>query len=348
MTKLRLLPLLFAAFILNACVSASKFQAKETEARSQTQRADALDLQLLQARKDFDAGKKSQAELEGKLKAAGDTEAGLRQDLKAGADQLAGLQKSHRDLQDSLDSNKNQLSQKVSALIKDRDALQKERDALTRERDALAKDKDALSKERDGLSAEKGALTAGAEASAKRLAELGAQLAAAEAARKALEDAKAAELAQVKKSYEDLTSGLKSEISAGQVQITQLKGKLTVNMVDQILFDSGEASIKGEGKKVLEKVGALLNEVRDKDIRIEGHTDNKPITGALKDKYASNWELSTARATAVARHLLDHAKVDPKRVIAAGFGEQRPKALNDSAEGRAQNRRIEVVLVPHE
>jgi chemotaxis protein MotB len=153
------------------------------------------------------------------------------------------------------------------------------------------------------------------------------------------------ELVKVKQSYEDLAVGLKSEIAAGEIKITQLKGRLTVNMVDRILFDSGEASVKPNGRKILEKVGSLLNNVQDKDIRIEGHTDNKPIGGELRSKYPSNWELSTARATAVARYLQDHVKVDPKRLVSAGYGEFHPVSLNDTTEGRALNRRIEIVLV---
>ena len=237
----------------------------------------------------------------------------LNGQLKASADQLAGLQKSNADLKDSLDANKTTLSQKVSSLIKERDALQQKADAADAKASDLAK-----------------------------------QLTASQTANKALEDAKAAELAQVKKSYEDMTAGLKSEIANGQVQITQLKGKLTVNMVDQILFDSGHADVKGDGEKVLGKVGEALNKIADKDVRIEGHTDNKPITGALQAKFPSNWELSTARATAVARYLVDHAGVDPKRLVAAGYGEFKPKASNEAPEGRAQNRRIEIVLVPRE
>jgi chemotaxis protein MotB len=170
----------------------------------------------------------------------------------------------------------------------------------------------------------------------------------ADAARAAAEAAKAAELEKAKKSYEDLQAGLQSEIAAGEIKITQLQGKLTVNLVDRILFDSGKAEIKADGRKVLDKVGSILNTVQDKNIRIEGHTDNKPITGELLAKYPSNWELSTARATAVARYLQDHAKVDPAHLVAAGYGEFHPIASNDSGESRALNRRIEIVLVPRD
>jgi chemotaxis protein MotB len=170
----------------------------------------------------------------------------------------------------------------------------------------------------------------------------------AQAAKAAAELEKANEVAQVKKSYEDLTAGLKSEITNGEIKITQLQGKLTVNLVDRILFDSGKAEVKGAGKSVLDKVGSILNTVKDKNIRIEGHTDNKPIVGELLARYPSNWELSTARATAVARYLQDSAKVDPSRLVATGYGEFRPVASNDAPETRALNRRIEIVLVPRD
>lgn len=240
--------------------------------------------------------------------------------LKAAEDQLAALTRSNADLKESLDANKTQLGQKVAALIKERDALQKDHDELGRQ-----------------LSA----------ATAKNQ-ELARGLEDATSAKKLLEDQKAAELAAVKKSYEDMTAGLKNEIAAGQVQISQLKGKLTLNMVDQILFDSGSADVKAEGKKVLDKVGEALNKVADKDVRIEGHTDNKPLSAALQSKFPSNWELSTARATSVSRYLIEHDGVDPKRLGAAGYGEFRPKESNDTAEGRAKNRRIEIILVPKE
>jgi chemotaxis protein MotB len=162
---------------------------------------------------------------------------------------------------------------------------------------------------------------------------------------KAAEAAKAAEIASVKKSYEDLAGSLKSEIAAGEVKITELKGKLTVNMIDRILFDSGQAEVKSNGRTVLAKVGAILKGVSGKDIRIEGHTDNVPIGGELKTRYATNWELSTARATAVARYLQDVASIEPTRLGATGYGEFRPIAPNDTPENRALNRRIEIVLV---
>lgn len=281
------------------CVTTGRFKAQEAQTQEQTKRADALE-------QDLKASRKSEEDLKGQIKVGSDQLASLNV-------QMASVQKSNKDLQESLEAKKGELTKKISDLIKEKDSISQK-----------IADREA------------------------ELSDLKRRLADTEAAKKSLEQAKAAELAAVKKNYEDLTAGLKSEIAAGEIRITELKGKLTVNMVDRILFDSGQAEVKPDGRKVLDKVGSLLNAVKDKDIRIEGHTDNKPIGGELKLKYPTNWELSTARATAVARYLEDQAKVDPKRLVAAGYGEYRPVAPNDTPESRALNRRIEIVLVPRD
>ena len=270
------------------------------------------------AEQDAAASQKQRADaLDASFAALKSSDTAVQQDLsarlKATADSLASAQTSNADLQQSLAANKSTLTQKVAELIKDRDGL-------------AAKSNDQSA----------------------QIADLQKKAADLDAARAAAEAAKAAELEKAKKSYEDLQAGLKSEIAAGEIKITQLQGKLTVNLVDRILFDSGKAEIKADGRKVLDKVGGILNTVQDKNIRIEGHTDNKPITGDLLAKYPSNWELSTARATAVARYLQDKDKVDPARLVAAGYGEFHPIASNDNAESRALNRRIEIVLVPRD
>jgi chemotaxis protein MotB len=162
------------------------------------------------------------------------------------------------------------------------------------------------------------------------------------------QQAKEAEIAELKGSYDQLVSGLKSELEAGQVTITQLKGRLTLTMTDKILFNSGEADVKQEGKKVLDKISGVLKNIQDKDVRIEGYTDNVPISSGLKGKYPTNWELSTARATAVVRYLQESGSFPGNRLIAAGYGENYPVAANTTPDGRQQNRRIEIVLVPKE
>ena len=149
------------------------------------------------------------------------------------------------------------------------------------------------------------------------------------------------------KTYEQLLDKMQSEIAQGQVTISELKGKLTVNMVDAVLFDSGRAEVKENGLAVLQKVVDILQTVKDKTIRIEGHTDNVQIRGSLINKFATNWELSAARAINVTRFLQEQG-LDPTILMAAAYGEYKPVAPNDSAEGKAKNRRIEIILVPKE
>jgi len=154
---------------------------------------------------------------------------------------------------------------------------------------------------------------------------------------------------QVQKSSTDesMLEKMKSEISQGQVAISELKGKLTVTMVDSILFDSGKAEVKRGGIEILGKIVSILKDVSDKSIRIEGHTDTMQISRPPAQRYPTNWELSAARAVNVARFLQDQG-IDPANLSAAAYGEWKPVATNDTAEGKAKNRRIEIILVPKE
>jgi chemotaxis protein MotB len=163
-----------------------------------------------------------------------------------------------------------------------------------------------------------------------------------------VQQAKDAEIARLKGTYDQLVDSLKGEIASGEIQVTQLKDKLTLKLIEKILFDSGRAEIKAGGKKVLDRIGQVLKKVQDKDIRIEGHTDNVKVGPKLRERYPTNWELSTTRASNVVRYLQEKAGVDPKRLIAAGYGEYHPIALNDTPVGQAANRRIDIVLVAPE
>jgi chemotaxis protein MotB len=162
-----------------------------------------------------------------------------------------------------------------------------------------------------------------------------------------LQKVKEEKVREVSKTYEQLLDKMKNEIAQGQVTISELKGKLTVNLVEAILFDSGKAEVKPGGLTVLQKVVDILKNVKDKSIRIEGHTDNVPIVGTLTKKYPTNWELSAARAINVSRYLQQQG-IDPANLSAVALGEYKPVADNSTDEGRAKNRRIEITLVPKE
>jgi chemotaxis protein MotB len=163
-----------------------------------------------------------------------------------------------------------------------------------------------------------------------------------------LERQRKEEILAMKGTYESLLENMESEIEKGEITITQLKGKLKVNMLDEILFDSGKTTIKPQGVEVLKRVGKVLLDVEDRTISIEGNTDNVPIGAELSKKYPTNWELSAARATQVARYLQEEIGIDPGLLSATGYGEYHPVASNDTEEGRAKNRRIDIVLIPME
>ncbi len=158
--------------------------------------------------------------------------------------------------------------------------------------------------------------------------------------------AKAAEIQRLTQTQEALNKSLRAEIAKGDIRIKQVRDKLTINMVDRILFDSGRAELKSNGLEVLKRVSDVLKTIADKQIRIEGHTDNVPIGVKLRERFPTNWELSTARATSVVRYLVDHGGVDPEKLTAAGHADTIPVADNESEEGRQANRRIEIVLYP--
>lgn len=156
---------------------------------------------------------------------------------------------------------------------------------------------------------------------------------------------KTSEVEKESNTYQRLLGEMKDEIDKGQITIRELKGKLTMDVVDKILFDSGEAKVKKEGLKVLDRVADILKNVDDKNIRIEGHTDNVKIIGRLALVYPTNWELSAARAINVSRYLQEKG-IAPAVLSATAFGEYQPVADNATAEGRAKNRRIAIILQP--
>ncbi len=193
-----------------------------------------------------------------------------------------------------------------------------------------------------------GALRQKADQNASKAQALEQQLTQAQAEVGKLSKEKEAELAKLKQAQEDMLKSLKQEVEAGEVMVSQLADRLSVKILDKILFASGEAAISPRGQEVLKRVGKVLATARDKDkvIRIEGHTDTVPIGKNLKSKFETNWELSTARATTVVRFLAETTKIPPDGFEAAGLGKYHPIADNTKPEGRQQNRRIEIILYP--
>lgn len=153
---------------------------------------------------------------------------------------------------------------------------------------------------------------------------------------------------QVGKQAKTLEDEMRQQLESKDVTISKLQGKLTVTIVDRVMFDSGEAILKPDGAAVMQKIADLLASHPELQIQVVGHTDNVPIRQTLHGRFASNWELSTARALAAVHFLTERAGVDPRRLGAAGYGEFRPIADNSTPEGRAKNRRITVTVLPEE
>jgi chemotaxis protein MotB len=221
--------------------------------------------------------------------------------------------------QGEFDKMQGEKNQEIASLQSSRSALEQQVRNLESQRASLEKQTDSLTKEKDSLT--------------QQVAALEAQRAQLQASEK-----------QSEARYDKLRADLSEEVNKGQLQVRQLKGMLTVDVAEQLFFDSGRATLKDTGKQVLQKVAESLKGYEDKAIRIVGHTDNVPISGGLQKVFPSNWELSAARATTVVRFLQD-AGIAPERLVATGRAEYAPVAPNDSAEGRQKNRRIEITLI---
>jgi len=141
-----------------------------------------------------------------------------------------------------------------------------------------------------------------------------------------------------------IEAGLKEQIANQQVKIEDIEGKLKLTFIDKILFNSGSTKVNEKGKEILLSFTESIREDRDHNILVEGHTDNVGVGSALKNKFPSNWELSTARSSAVVRYLQEDGGIEPERLSAIGFSYFKPVASNDDEEGRSQNRRIEIIL----
>lgn len=143
--------------------------------------------------------------------------------------------------------------------------------------------------------------------------------------------------------YEDVISRFQSLMDGGQLSVTIDRGRMVIQLPQDILFQSGSATLGAEGRSVISQVGAVLADFDDRRFQVEGHTDNVPIS---TERFPSNWELSSARALAVVR-LLTAQGVAPENVSGAAFGEYQPRASNEDRTSRALNRRIEIVMLPN-
>ncbi len=244
---------------------------------------------------------------------------------------------------------RDQLTAQAMTLTGDLERSRERAHALSDELDSLRAGLDNLEAERARLEQERTAKETDIRVLTDSRAELSRSLEEQQAERARLERqriAKEAEIRRLAQMHAELSKSLEAEIAKGDIRIRQVRDRLRINMVDQVLFDSARAVVKPEGLEVLKRVSAILTKVDDKQIRIEGHTDDVPIGPKIIHRFATNWELSTARATSVVRYLIDEGGVEKANLSAVGYAHNRPVANNETPEGRAENRRIEIVLYP--
>lgn len=198
--------------------------------------------------------------------------------------------------------------------------IEEERRSLEAQIEALNADKAKLVKEKSGL-----------VESEKQMREALDEL----SRRKAQAEARIAE-------YRDLLARFKTLIDAGKLKIRIIDGQMVVQLATDVLFPSGSAVLSEGGRNAIVEVTGILKEIADRRFQVAGHTDNVPIRTS---RYPSNWELAFDRGMSVIRTMIE-AGMPPSRVSAASYGEFKPTAPNDTDEGRAQNRRIEITVVP--
>ena len=143
--------------------------------------------------------------------------------------------------------------------------------------------------------------------------------------------------------FNSMLRQLKSMIDAGKLKVRIVRNKMVIELPEAVLFPSGRAALKKDGVKILAEVGPVLASLKGRSFQVGGHTDNVPIK---TKRFPSNWELSGARAIDVTKLLIEYG-VPADRISAAAYADTQPVASNDTKEGRAQNRRIEIALVPN-
>ncbi len=299
---------LLGAVSFTACVPAKKFNdLKKNYDKALQENAELSDA--------LSQNKQSLTELRAQLEKLKDKQAALqaaqrelqrKKDLLQG--QYDGLQKSYKALEKHSSAALKANSEQNRALL---DKIEKKQQALSAEQARLQKMKDDLASR------------------SKRIEELEAAISAKENQMKALKDKISAAL---------------TDFEGKGLHVHRKNGKVYVSMENKLLFKSGSWAVNAKGQQALHQLAAVLAQNPDIHVLIEGHTDNVPYRahGLLKD----NWDLSTKRATAVVRIILENKGINPKSLTAAGRSKYAPIAPNTTATGRAKNRRIEVILTP--
>jgi len=328
-----------------------KTSAQTAEAFESFKKKSAVDLESLQQDKAklskeltaaLTEARDKARDLESKLAAEQVKEATLREEkqkLMSGTttkqDEIARIQKRVGELETAagrvgdLEKRLQERDQEIGKLRQaaaDRELFASKVVALTQEREQLiaelAKQQEAMKAQKDRLDAKSGEPGRPAQALA----------------------AKEAVNQRLTKIHTDLTKSLKAEIAKGDIRIQQVRDRMTITIMDWLLFESGESQVKQAGLKILKRVGDVLKNVAGQEVLIEARTDNVQGGAKLTERFPANWKLCTARATNVVRSLVEKGGLDRATLSAVGCVDTRPLARNET-EGRSTNRHIEIVLL---
>ncbi|HEY3445594.1 MAG TPA: OmpA family protein [Myxococcales bacterium] len=226
---------------------------------------------------------------------------------------------------EALEQKSKELGEKIKAAQAEIDKKEAELAKTTADRDSVAKAKAGLEADLSTMLKDKSKLQSSVEDMKAALAEL--------SKRKAEADARLAE-------FKGMLNRFKSLIDAGKLQVKIVDGRMVVALASDVLFASGQSKLSKDGEAAIAEVARLLAGIPDRKFQVEGHTDNVPTKPPM-----TNWDLAAARAITVVRTMVD-AGLPADRISAASFGENKPAKANDSPEGKAANRRIEIVVVP--
>ncbi|MBN2717572.1 MAG: OmpA family protein [Deltaproteobacteria bacterium] len=229
---------------------------------------------------------------------------------------------------DALLNSSNQLKEQLASSEQSNGELQSKLSQMSSENKKMAEKLAALGQNVEALLGQKSELASDLEATRAREAKLREEQ---EAQKKRMEQYR-----KVIKQFQEL-------VNSGKLSIKIVDGQMVVQMASSILFETGQAKLSEEGELALADLANILATIKDRKFQVAGHTDNVPINSK---KFPSNWELSTARAVNVVKFLQENG-VDPKNISAAGYAEYRPSESNDTKDGQAANRRIEITLLPN-
>lgn len=273
----------------------------------------------------------------------------------------ADLQQENSELSEELRSTTAKAEQDLGSLQAEYDAVQAERDQLQRDLTAARDNYAQLQRSYDALEANSSsAIAENSKRNRELLAQLDEKESALRAEKERLEQLEK-DLASRSKRVDELEgmiaakdakmNALKNSLSAALTNfegkgltVEMRDGKVYVSMENKLLFSSGSWAVGAEGRQAVEQLGSVLAQNPDIAVLIEGHTDNVPYNGS--GALNNNWDLSTKRATAIVNILQENRNIDPQNLTAAGRGEYAPVASNTTSEGKAKNRRIEVILTP--